>query len=415
MGRFGEAIMLLKLAWRNIWRNKRRSLITLAAVVFATVMAIAMRGIQKGTYALNIRSVVELFSGYLQIQDKKYLDNPSLTSSFVIDKNINETLKTTKGVIGYAPRVYADGLISFKDNSRGVAIFGINPAKEKDVTTFTKNIHSGKFFTSDSSNQIVVGDQLLKNLDAKIGDSIVLLAQCYDGTLGNQKYKIVGTVKLGVPELESSVIFMGLKSAQSLLSMGNRVNVIAIKIDGLNHINDIDQTLSNKITNSRLRVLSWSKINPELEQSIQMDNISGIFFLGILIVIVAFGILNTVLMSVMERFREFGVILAIGMPQVNLTYLVYVETIIITVIGLILGNALGVIINTYLIFHPITFGGEIKKLYEIYHFLPQIKSTLNPSIFFNVSISILIISILSCLYPAYKVYKLEPLKGIRHT
>ena len=407
--------MLLKLAWRNIWRNKRRSLITLAAVVFAAVMAIAMRGIQLGTYALNIKSVVELFSGYLQIQEKNYLDNPSLTSSFIIDKNIQDALKTTKGVVTYAPRIYADGLISFKDNSRGAAIFGIEPDKEKNVTTFVQNINSGKFFTSDSSNEIVVGDQLLKNLDAKIGDDIVILAQGYDGTLGNQKYKIVGTVKLGVQELESSLIFMGLKSAQYLLDMGSRVNVVAIKADNLNHLNEINTALMSKIKNPDIRVLSWNKVNPELEQAIQLDNVSGILFLGILIVIVAFGILNTVLMSVIERFREFGVVLAIGMPQVNLTYLVYLETFFITLIGLILGNLLGYAVNYYLIIHPIMFGGEIKKLYEIYHFLPQLKSTLQPSIFFNVSISILIISVLSCLYPAYKVYKLEPLKGIRHT
>jgi ABC-type lipoprotein release transport system permease subunit len=378
-------------------------------------MAIAMRGIQKGTYALNIRSAVELFSGYLQIQEKNYLDNPSLTSSFVINKNIRDALKTTKGVLAYSPRIYADGLISYKDNSRGAAIFGIEPGREKNVTTFVENINSGRFFTSDSSNEIVVGDQLLKNLDAKIGDDIVILAQGFDGTLGNQKYKIIGTVKFGMQDVESSLIFMGLKSAQSLLAMGNRVNVIAIKADNLNHIKEIHSALISKIKNPDLKVLSWSKVNPELEQAIQLDNISGIFFLGILIVIVAFGILNTVLMSVIERFREFGVVLAIGMPQVNLTYLVYIETIFITVIGLIIGNILGFAVNYYLIIHPITFGGEIQKLYEIYHFLPQMKSTLQPSIFFNVSISILTISVLSCLYPAYKVYKLEPLKGIRHT
>lgn len=407
--------MLLKLAWRNIWRNKRRSIITLAAVVFATLMAIAMRGIQLGTYALNIKSVVELFSGYLQIQEKRYQDNPSLAYSFIIDKNIKDALVSTKGVLAYAPRIYADGLISYKDNSLGAAIFGIEPAKESEVTTFIKNINAGKFFASDSLNQIVVGDRLLKNLDAKIGDDIVILAQGYDGTLGNQKYKIVGTVKFGVQELEASLIFMGLKSAQSLLGMGNRVNVVAIKADRLNDLSEIHKSLSAKIKNPNLKVLSWSKVNPELEQSIQLDNVSGILFLGILIVIVAFGILNTVLMSVIERFREFGVVLAIGMPQVNLTYLVYLETIIITIIGLICGNILGAGVNYYLILHPIVFGGELKQLYEIYHFLPQLKSTLEPGIFLNVSLSIMIIALVSCFYPAYKVYKLEPLRGIRHT
>ena len=407
--------LLLKLAWRNIWRNKRRSILTLAAVTFAVLMAIGMRGIQLGTYALNIKTAVELFSGYLQVQTKGYNETPKLSLCFREDKNIKSAIESTKGIQSYSSRVYADGLISFKDNSRGVAIFGIQPDKEKEVTTFVENIDTGKFFTSDSSDEIVVGSQLLKNLNAKIGDEVVLLAQGFDGSLGNQKFKIVGTVRLGVQEMEATVVFMGLKSAQSLLALGNKVNVIAIKANDLNNLNEIKNNLSTKLLNKNLAVLSWNKVNPELQQAIQLDNVSGILFLGILIVIVAFGILNTVLMSVTERFREFGVVLSIGMPQKKLTYLVYIETMFIALIGLLFGNLLGYFVNYYLILHPIVFGGELKKLYELYHFLPELRSSLQISIFVYVSFSIIGISILSCLYPAYRVFKLEPLKGIRQT
>jgi putative ABC transport system permease protein len=407
--------LLIKLAWRNIWRNKRRSFLTLAAVTFAVLMAIGMRGIQLGTYALNIRTAVELFSGYLQIQEKGYNDTPKLSLCFSEGQKLKSALESTKGIQSYSSRVYADGLISFKDNSRGVAIFGIEPVKEKKVTTFVENIDSGQFFTSDSSNEIVLGSQLLKNLNARIGDKIVLLAQGFDGSLGNQKYEIVGTVRLGVQEMEATVVFMGLKAAQSLLALGNKVNVIVIRANDLNNLNEIRNNLGAKLPNKSLTVLPWNKVNPELQQAIQLDNISGILFLGILIVIVAFGILNTVLMSVTERFREFGVVLSIGMPQKKLTYLVYIETLFIALIGLIFGNLLGYFVNYYLILHPIVFGGELKRLYELYHFLPELRSSLQISIFIYVSFSIIGISILSCLYPAYRVYKLEPLKGIRQT
>lgn len=407
--------LLLKLAWRNIWRNKRRSILTLAAVIFAVLMAIGMRGIQLGTYDLNIKTAVELFSGYLQVQVKGYNDTPKLSSSFTEDNDLASALKNTKDIQAYSSRIYADGLISFKDNSRGVAIFGIEPNKEKKVTTFLENVDKGKFFDSDTSNEIVVGSQLLENLNAKVGDFIVLLAQGFDGSLGNQKFKIVGTVRLGVQELEATVVFMGLKTAQSLLAMKNKVNVIAIKASDLSKLKEIETNLSSQIKNKGLVVLPWNEVNPELQQAIQLDNVSGILFLGILIVIVAFGILNTVLMSVTERFREFGVVLSIGMPQKKLTYLVYIETMFIAVIGLIFGNLLGYFVNYYLMLHPIVFGGEIKRLYELYHFLPELRSSLRVSIFIYVSLSIIGISVISCLYPAYKVYKLEPLKGIRQT
>jgi len=407
--------LLIKLAWRNIWRNKRRSILTLAAVTFATLMAIGMRGIQLGTYALNIKSAVELFSGYLQVQAKGYNDTPKLSLCFKEDKNIETALKNTEGITAYSSRIYADGLVSFKDNSRGVAIFGIEPKREKEVTTFVENIDRGKFIESDSTDEIVVGSQLLKNLNARLGDKIVLLAKGYDGSLGNRKFTIVGTVRLGVQELESTVVFMGLKTAQSLLAMNNKINVLAIRASDINNLSEIKNSLSANISNNKLTVLPWNVVNPELQQAIQLDNVSGILFLGILIVIVAFGILNTVLMSVTERFREFGVILSIGMPQKKLTYIVYIETMFIAVIGLIFGNLLGYFINYYLILHPIVFGGEMKKLYELYHFLPELRSSLQVSIFIYVSLSIIGISILSCFYPAYKVYKLEPLKGIRQT
>jgi ABC-type lipoprotein release transport system permease subunit len=407
--------LLLKLAWRNIWRNKRRSLLTFFAIAFAALAAIAMRGIQNGTFNLNIKNSVELFSGYIQIQKKGYLDNPTLNSSFNINSNIASLLKNTDGVLSYSPRVYSDGLICFKNNSSGVSVMGIEPAMEKNVTTFVQNIDRGKFFDSDSSNEIVVGSKLMDNLGANIGDEIILLSQGYEGTLGNQKFKIAGTVRFGSPDLESAVVFMGIKSAQSLLGLGTRVSVIAIKVQDFERLEKIKNSLSNKVNNPVLSVLLWNEVNPEMQQQINLSNIRGILFNGILIVIVAFGILNTVLMSVTERFREFGVILSIGMPQVKLSYLVYIETFLITILGLFFGNLLGFGVNYYFVVHPIVFGGELKKLYEMYHFLPLAQSSVQLSIFLNVSLSIIIISLLACIYPAYKVYKLEPLKGIRHT
>ncbi len=388
---------------------------TFAAIIFASLAAIAMRGIQLGTFNLNIKNSVEFFSGYIQIQEKSYLDNPTLNASFNDNNEIDNALKTAPGVINYSPRIYADGLICFKNNSSGVSIMGIEPGMEKNVTTFIENINRGKFFDSDSSNEIVVGSKLMDNLDANIGDEIILLSQSYNGMLGNQKYKITGTVRLGAQEMESGVVFMGIRSAQSLLGMGNRVSVIAVKAHDIEHLKAIKDALTEKIHNPGLSVLLWNEVNPEMQQQINLSNVRGILFNGILIVIVAFGILNTVLMSVTERFREFGVVLAIGMPQVKLTYLIYIETFFITILGLLFGNLLGYIVNYYFVIHPIVFGGELKKLYEMYHYLPLAQSSVQLSIFINVSLSLIVISLLSCIYPAYKVYKLEPLKGIRHT
>ena len=374
-----------------------------------------MRGIQLGTYAVNIKNAVNMFSGYLQLQHKDFKKNPSLKYNFVLDSSMVKQINSIGKIKGYSRRIYGDGLISFKDNSQGAAIFGIEPQNEKLVTNIIDRILEGRFFSSDSSMEIVIGYKLLENLNAKIGDEIVVLSQGYDGSLGNLKFKITGTFKSGSSDLDGMGAFVGLKTAQELLTMDGKVNVVALTLNNLDDIEEVKRELHSKINNDEIVVLSWEEVLPDLKQSIDLDNISGILFLLILIVIVAFGILNTVLMSVTERFNEFGISLSIGMPQMKLVYLVFIETIFIAVIGIVLGNIIGWGINYYILLHPIQFGGEFEKIYAEYGFLPVIESSLNITIFINTSVSILIISLLSSFYPAYKVYKLEPLKGIRYT
>lgn len=407
--------LLIKLGWRNLGRNKRRLLLTLSAIAFATFATIGMRGIQLGTYAVNIKNVVKLFSGYLQIQRQGYQKNPSLRLNYVLDDKLLNRIKSIPGIKGYAPRVYGDGLSSYKENSFGTGIFGIDPQREKNVTNIMERIKEGKFFTSDTTNEVVLGYKLMENLKAKIGDDIVILTQGFDGSLGNMKFKIVGTIKVGVPELDAMAAFIGLSKAQQLLVLPNRIHAIALNVGSLDDMETVKEELTNRINNKNLAVLSWDEVMPDFKQSIELDNISGILMLTILIIIVAFGILNTVLMSVMERFNEFGITLSIGMPQMKLVYLVFIETFFITLLGLALGNLIGWGINYYLIQNPVQFGSEIGKIYEEYGFLPIIVSTLDPMIFINTTLSILGISFLACFYPAYKVFKLEPLKGIRYT
>jgi ABC-type antimicrobial peptide transport system permease subunit len=199
------------------------------------------------------------------------------------------------------------------------------------------------------------------------------------------------------------------------MAMYGRVNMVAIALEELDDIAEVQTHLNQALQNSELIALKWNEIMPDFEQSIQLDNIGGILFLGILIIVVAFGIMNTVLMSVTERFREFGVTLSIGMPQRKMVAQVFVETLFIALIGIVIGNILAAGINFYIVQNPIVFGGEFAELYAEYGFLPRLESTLKPHIFWNSSLATFLISILACLYPLFKVYRLEPLKGIRYT
>ncbi|MFH1197050.1 MAG: FtsX-like permease family protein [bacterium] len=407
--------LLFKLSWRNIWRNKRRSILTLCAITFATFATVGMRGIQKGVYAVNIKNVVNISAGYIQIQKKGYQENPSINKCFVFDDTLKRAIESNPAIKAYSQRIYSEGLISFKDNSQGAIIFGIDPQKEKNVTGIVQKIKEGEYLSPDGGNEIILGRILLKNLKAKIGDEVVLLVQGYDGSLGNEKFKIVGMTQMGSEELDGMSAFIGLRTAQELLALYGSIHAVAINLDNIEQIPDVIRELKEQITNNELVVLDWGDVLPDFKQSIEFDNVSGIFFLFILILIVAFGILNTVLMSVTERFNEFGVTLSIGMPQIKLVQLVIIESMMITLIGILFGNMIGWGINYYLVQNPIQFGNEFARLYEEFGFLPVIESSLEFSIFLNSSLSILAIAFVASLYPAYKVYKLEPLKGIRYT
>jgi ABC-type lipoprotein release transport system permease subunit len=407
--------LLGKLAWRNLWRNRRRTLITVSAVVFATFLSIAMRGIQLGTYDENITWALNLFSGYVQLQHEGYKDNPSLHKSFRFDDQTRTALENDPRIRGFAPRVYADGLISYGQNSLGAAIFGIDPAVEEKVTRIMKKVNAGRMLASADADEVVLGHKLLANLKAQIGDTIVILSQGYDGALGNMKYRIVGSVMTGMQEFDQTAVFAGITSLQELVTLSGKVSVVAIALHDLRDVDDVAEELNSHVDNAELRALTWEEVMPDMKQSIELDNYSGMLLLAILIVVVAFGILNTILMSVTERFKEFGILLAIGMPQRQLVMLVFYETLFIVLLGLFIGNVIALGINWYLSEYPIYFTGDMAEMYEEYGFLPQIRSIVLPSSMLNTSLSIVSLSFLAVLYPLYRVFKLEPLKGIRYT
>jgi len=407
--------MLIKLSWRNIGRNKRRTIITITAIAFATLISIAMRGLQIGTYQENIDNAVSLFTGYIQIQRPEFLKNPSLQKSFLLTDGLKSTILTTPYIKNLAPRLYSDALFARQDKSFGVAIFGISPEQEAAVTKIQEKVSNGRFFSSDTTLEIVVGYKLLKNLEARIGDTVVVLSQGFDGTMGNMLFKIVGTIKTGSIELDRSSVFMGLKTAQELLSMYGRINAVAVDVTAPKKLKQIQKSLNEKLKANGLICRTWEEILPELKNAIDFDNVSGALMLAVLVVVVAFGILNTLLMSVTERFREFGILLAIGMPNKDLARMVLLEGIIIMIIGLAIGNSMAIFVNHYFSANPITISGNTASIYEEYGFLPVLKSSLDPLILIRTNAVIMTIALLSILYPVLKVKNLEPLKGIRYT
>jgi ABC-type lipoprotein release transport system permease subunit len=407
--------LLVKLAWRNVWRNRRRSVITILAVTFALMLTVATRGLQLGTYELNIRNVARLYSGYLQIQRPGYLENPTLRASFPYTERLRETLRGEPLVEGFAPRIQAYGLVHHAEKSFGVTILALDPALEPSVSDLFGRIRKGRAPRPGAPDEILVGEDLMRILGASLGDSLVLLAQGFDGFLRDAFFTVVGAYRTGSEAFDRSGVIMPLEAAADLLGMGDRVSVVALSLRSLDDIPRARRRLARAVEPLGLRVVSWDEVVPSFKQSIELDNVGGILFLAILVVVVAFGILNTVLMGVTERFREFGVVLAMGMPQATLVAVVALEVAFLLLSGILLGNLLGAGICWYFREHPIRFSGEFAAIYEEYGFLPLMVATLKARIFLNSTLSIAVAGLVAALYPLWKVARLEPLKGIRYT
>ncbi len=410
--------LLITLAWRNIWRNRRRSILTILAIVFASFLSLLQRGLATGTWEFNVRNTVEMYAGYLQVQRTGYQDNPSLAKSVRYPATLRSILSQTVGIKGFAPRIQADGLVSYRERSTGVLMMGLEPDAEQQVSRFHRRIVEGRYLSTKAKDEVIVGSTLLSNLGAKVGDTLVVLAQGFDGVLGNLKFRVVGSIRMGVQSFDGGTVLMTVGAAQELLAMEDRVSVVAIAIDDIDELEDVRQRLQEGIATAEIAqtsILSWSEVMPDLAQAMAFDRIGDYFFMFILIVIITFGILNTVLMSVTERFREFGVTLAVGMQPARLVLQVLIESVVMVVIGIATGTTLGYAVNAYVERHPIIFTGDFEEIYAQYGFLPQMVGSTEFWVLGQVVAVIGVVSLLSLIYPLYRVARLEPLKGIRHT
>ncbi|GAB1372869.1 ABC transporter permease [Candidatus Kapaibacterium sp.] len=410
--------LLFKIAWRNIWRNWRRSVLTMLAVVFAVFFINVMKGIQTGTFEANIRYTLNLFSGHIQIQKEGFQDNPTLNKAFSLDLEMLGKLQNDEYIRGFCPRITSFGLIGKNEKSLGTAIIGIDPTAELLNSEFPNRIKDGIFVSSVDENIINVGERMLKNLNAKLGDTVVILSQAFDGTMGNKKFVIGGVFRFGNNEFDGMTIFMNIKAADELLAMNNKINSLAVFIDNLDNL-DIASTNLKSLAKSKVDkgivVLPWFEVLRDLKQTVDMKVIGEIFYVLILLMIVGFGILNTVLMSITERFREFGVMLALGTRHYIIVLSVFIETIIISLLGISIGTLFAYLLNSYFAKNPFMLKGDFTKLYEELGYLPEIYSSVSTEIFTSTAILIFSVSILVYIYPAFRLYKLTALKGIRYT
>jgi putative ABC transport system permease protein len=406
--------ILVKMAWRNIWRYKRRTFLTLAAIAFAVAISVFMRGLQKGTYEQMIENVIRINTGYLQIHRKGFWDDRTLQYAFKPDSSLWEILSSQPHVTSFAPRAESDGLASAGENTNGVLVIGINPQAEAKGTTLKERIQKGKFLSPETPQGAIIGEELAKNLQTNLHDKITLLVQGYDGSLNAGIYQVEGIIRTGAPELDRSVVFLNLEAAQELFWLDGRISEILVFVDHISNLKKVSQGLKSKLDLKNYEVMTWDELMPELVQLIAFDNASGQLFLILLVVVVAFGILNTILMSVFERIKEFGVMMALGVKPNRIVGLVFIESTFLSSLGVIIGNIVGFGLSLYFLHHPISLSESLSRAMEQIGFTAKFFVKPTFSTFLEVTIAVFAVSLVMTIYPTIKATRFRPVEALRH-
>lgn len=403
--------MILKLAWRNLWRNKRRTFITMASIIFAVILAVAMRSFQLGTYDRMIENIVGSYSGYIQIHKAGYQDDQTIDNIMPLNDSLLTLLENHPEVTDVTPRLESFVLAASDEVTKGIAIIGTDPVKEDAMTGLSDKLTAGEYLKPDDDG-ILLGAGLAEFLELGVNDTIVLLGQGYHGVSAAGKYPVRGLVEFGSPELNKSAAYLPLSQAQVLFGASNMVSSVSINITDRDDMKPLAASLRNDL-GEYYEVLDWEEILPELKQSIEGDSAGGVIMIAILYLIIGFGIFGTILMMLAEREYEFGILVSIGMKKLKLATTVVLETIIISMLGTLAGFVLSYPVVLYFMHRPIRFTGEFEEMYKSYGMEPIMITTNDPMIFVTQALIVLTLSLLLSLYPVVSLARLDPLKATR--
>lgn len=401
----------LLFAWRNLWRNKRRTLLAAASIFFAVLLALIMRSMQLGQYDYMVDTSVSFYTGYLQVQGNGYWEDRSFDESFTPTDSLYAQLRRHPNITIINPRVESIALISLGLETRITPIIGIDPEMENNITGLKKRIIKGRYLT-DSSQGIMISEGLADRLRARIGDTLIVFGQGYQGVTAADQLVVEGIILFPIPQLNNAMSFLSLSKAQELFNTTGRITSLVMMVDNANKVKSIQSEISASI-DPQLVVMNWEQMSPELVQGIEADNASGVIMLGILYVVIGFGVFGTVMMMTIERTREFGLLIALGMTRKKLLIVTTIETLFVSFLGAILGMIGAFPIILYYSLYPIRLTGEYAQAYLSYGLEPIVPLLLEPSIFWSQTAAVFVLALFASLYPMFFIRKIQPVSAIQ--
>lgn len=403
--------MMMKIIWRNIWRNKRRSLVMLSSVIVGVIAIILNDSFGNGFVEQMLTSQINKHTSHIQIHKTGFVDNITISSVIPDINKVETVLKNNPSVVRYSKRIITFGLVNSANSSSGVNIVGIEPGNESQITVMKQSVIEGKYPES-GKRDILIGRKMADKLEVGIGGKLVVVANSAQGTVNSELFRVSGIYKSVHSDFDNSYIFVPADFANSLLELNGNIHEFAIITNSIENIEQTKREIA-KALGSGYEVLSYKDLLPMIVSYMEVYKSSIFIFYAIIGIAVLFGVVNTMLMSVFERVPEFGVLIAIGMKRGTLFRMVLGESLVLGILGSIIGSVLGL-----LIYLPFAKSGiDLSSFSEGMSMMGLdaiIYPSVNPMMFLNSTIVMPLTAVIGAVYPAYKAIRLQPTEAMRH-
>lgn len=408
-------MLLMKLALRNLLRNTRRTVITMAGISLGLAMMMASNNLAHGSRNDMLRSAISLMAGHVVVQAEGYQQDQDAELVLTDSAAVAETLRARLPDAQVGRRLLVDGLLTSPTNARGIALRGVEAAAEAEILDLDEKVVDGTWLPDDDDRAILLGQELAEALDVELGDKVVFMAQPDGDEVQSRLFRVRGIYRTGAPEIDALVAVAPIAAAQALYQAPDPATQIAVHLDSDRQTAAAAATARSAVGGEGREVLDWEQAIPEMVQFIRLDEAynDGIWF--VLGVIVAMGVVNTVLMSVLERVREFGVMMAVGLRPGRLARMVLAEGLVLGLLSAAIGIALGLLMTWPMMVWGIDMSsmGESMEAGGVpisMHMYAEIDwSRLFVYPFVGVGFAVL-----ASIYPAWKVTRLAPIEAIQH-
>ncbi len=406
--------LLLILAWRNLWRKKRRTFITVSSVLFAVVLAISLMSLIEGTREVMIDSIIKNSTGHLQVQDALYHDEPYMDHALEYGDEVKSAIEAYSGLISYTvPRIQGFCLAAKDVGTRGVYVMGVVPEKEDRMNDLSSKLVDGEMFADDDQFSVIASG-VADLLDLSVGDSLVLLGQGFQGMTAAGIYRVGGIVEFNMPEQNNSMVYLPLKEAQLFFAAPDRLNSLILMVDDERVVDELAQNIGAKLDDEWFAVRTWEELLPDAVAALEARDAQVKVFAWILYIVAGFGIFGTVITMMYERMREFGILLSLGLKRTQLSAICLLETVFMSLLGVLCGVAVGYPIMLWLHRNPIRLGDDLAEVMLDMGFEPVLPFSVATDIFIYQGITIFFIALVVSLYPAKKVFRLDMISAARN-